>query len=209
MKKILSLILVVITLLSTLALTSCDAAMEMFIDYMNAQNTNQSTTPPDEIRHTITKEEWIAFADAKNFTAYNKYESSIVYCTEYAVKLVDMNDPDKSVDPCTFFILKNNTCYTLFQSSGEWWASEYNSVLDQFNSLTLESHLDSGMFTEEFYDSLVFNEETNTYEMASVEIYFEYGILVYFKIEGNLIFGDVGSTVIEIPENYMPWTGIK
>lgn len=57
----------------------------------------------------------------------------------------------------------------------------------------------------------MFNEETNVYEATDlgVEVYFEDGILVYFKHNGKLIFGNVGSTVIEIPESYQLWTGIN
>ena len=73
----------------------------------------------------------------------------------------------------------------------------------------------TGVYTEEFFNGLVFNEERNVYVYTNeehngiVEVYFEYGILVYFKLNGNLMFGNVGSTVIEVPESYKLWTGIN
>lgn len=73
----------------------------------------------------------------------------------------------------------------------------------------------TGVYTEEFFNGLVFNEERNVYVYTNeehngiVEVYFEDGILVYFKRNGKLIFGNVGSTVIEIPESYQLWTGIN
>ena len=73
----------------------------------------------------------------------------------------------------------------------------------------------TGVYTEEFFNGLVFNEERNVYVYTNeehngiVEVYFEDGILVYFKLNGNLMFGNVGSTVIEVPESYKLWTGIN
>ena len=100
----------------------------------------------------------------------------------------------------------------LFQYSNEWWYTEYNERLSQFENFSLETYGNiSGIYTEDFFNHLVFNEETNVYEAADigVEVYFEDGIHVYIKQNGKLIFGNVGSTVIEVPESYKLWTGNK
>ena len=210
MKKALSLTLVAIMLISTLV--ACDGFMVVPIDPSNTNTT--TTTSSTEPKYTITAQEWVAFAGAKNFTAYTYDESAptIKYFTENAVKEIDAESPDKIVDTFTFFVVKDGACHMLFQYNNEWWYMEYNEMLSQFENFSLETYGNiSGIYTEDFFNHLVFNEETNVYEAADigVEVYFEDGILVYFKQNGKLIFGNVGSTVIEVPESYKLWTGIN
>ena len=66
MRKILSLVLVAIMLLSTLVLTSCDT--ETIMQMIESIMQDQGLVAPKEVRYTITEEEWNAVMDATNFT---------------------------------------------------------------------------------------------------------------------------------------------
>ena len=63
MKKLISFALVVVMLLSTLVLSSCDEALKILNDYLDSQNNVQK-----EIRNTVTDEEWADILQSNNFT---------------------------------------------------------------------------------------------------------------------------------------------
>ena len=186
MKKLLSLTLVVLMLLSTFMLTSCDAALEMLRDYLNAQTT------PKEIRHTITQEEWVAVLNSTNFTL--KTNVNTVMKTDTEIKVF-------TDDNVAYYILKDGIAYQGLQYHDEW---VYTEIKDDGSFSAKLIDILIGWEEWDFFEMFTYNEESQSYVYEEngikAEFYFENGKLVRGNMGETIVINNVGLTVVETPK---------
>lgn len=207
MKKLLSLTLVALVLLTSLVSCDMETAKGYLINFLE-----QFTTTPDtqeEFRTTITKEEWNAAFNSTNFTIEMVYgESGALIVVDGAAIKYEINEGDYSM---SILVDIENECM-LSQTKAGWLAfymEGLSAELGESGSITL------GMIgispDEDSFAELTYNEETKSYTRSeggvTAEFFFEYGLLAKGTItagEGEYAqtyeISNVGTTVIEIPE---------
>ena len=197
MKKILSLTLVAMMLLSTLMLTSCDAVMELLQQYISG------LVP--EVRYTVTEDEWNAAVKMENYTVTSKNEDGTVDVYKFSK---DGYISDTEYGKRTY-VFKDGNAYYLNQVGDSWVADSFGIDARTHTPLML---LDGVSFA-----NLTYNEASKVYvcaeDFATLEVYFENGVMVKFAMimdagEKTLTFeyviSDVGTTVVNIPKYTMP-----
>ena len=203
MKKILSLTLVAIMLLSTLMLTSCDAAIKLVQLYILSSYDTQLF----EIRYTVTEEEWNAAINLENYST--EYVTNITgeeVCTFY--KFTKDGYRLKSDDKEKFYIFQEGTCYLLEKHGEEYVASEAGYAKDH-NVLAFWLHnLSLSDFTyDESSHAYVLTQIGSGYEIKLV-VKFEDGVIIsmYTTLadETGVMFQNygiysVGKTTIDFP----------
>lgn len=207
MKKLLSLTLVALVLLTSLVSCDMETAKGYLINFLE-----QFTTTPDtqeEFRTTITKEEWNAAFNSTNFTIEMVYgESGALIVVDGAAIKYEINEGEYSV---SILVDVENECMLSETKAG--WLAFYmeglSAELGESGGVTLEM---IGMSPEEgSFAKLVYNEETESYTLnedgVNAEFFFEDGLLAKGTIstgEGDHAqsyeITNVGTTVIEIPE---------
>ncbi len=197
MKKILSLTLVAVMLLSMLMLTSCDP-VESVTDFFNG------IFGEEEARTTISEDEWNKAWDVNNFTF--KVEANGLYMHVYAAG--DLAKSVQSMGDYTIDVIMDIKNGLMISDSSVGWLA-VNVPSDYYpESITLGSigYLENFEFAELTYD-----ESKKAYvkeeEYASYEFRFEDGKLVYaecrpenYETEGLLTITDIGTTVVEVGE---------
>ena len=206
MKKILSLTLVAIMLLSTFMLTSCDEEIKMLNDFMNSQTTTESsntTTAPDEIRYTVTKEEWDDILQSKNFT-YTQQVGTYKQTVSFSVAGVEVK-LDGVIGAYYVTIDGVDYMFTL-DRYGEWVKRDSDILI---SSITLNEVLSrQSIDLTSLFEMAEYNKETKTYlwreGTTQLEFYFENGKLVYMSGKEAdtemLRIENVGITTVEIPD---------
>ena len=197
MKKILSLTLVAMMLLSTLMLTSCDAVMELLQQYIPGLDSG--------VRYTVTEEEWNAAIKMENYTVTSKNEDGTVDVYKFSK---DGYISDTEYGKRTY-VFKDGNAYYLNQVGDSWVADSFGIDARTHTPLML---LDGVSFA-----NLTYNEASKAYtyteDFATLEVYFENGVMVKFAMimdagEKTLTFeyviSDVGTTVVNIPKYTMP-----
>lgn len=194
MKKILTFIILAAILLSALSLASCQILkiqIEPGDDLKGIINGLFNKETPEEIRYTITQEEWNANIYMRNFTMVAG-RGTYFKQTEQAVEVEGR-----------LMVRKNGVDYLLEKDGFQW----YGTPSDEFPvTYTLYER-----FEMEFkFSDLVYNEEYHSYDLILYEdeimsFAFENGVLVsitiIFDYESMTIgFKDIGTTVIDIPE---------
>lgn len=217
MKKILSLTLVAIMLLSTFMLTSCDEALKMLNDFMNSQTTTESsntTTVPDEIRYTVTKEEWDDILQFKNFTLITRGTTFDRYGNKTYVQIKmswTVEGIQCKIDDVIkkYYITIDGVDYMFtLDSFGEWNKKNSDVPISMIDTLDEAFFGRQGTYLSEFFDMTEYNEETKTYlwreGTTQLEFYFENGKLVYMSGKEAdtemLRIENVGTTTVEIPD---------
>lgn len=196
MKRILSLILVAIMMLTTMSLTSCEM-LKGFIDGFVGELTT---------RTTITEEEWNKIEDISNFTLEmntnpGKY---IIEVSEDFLRLERSDGANYHVNMA--YDLKNG--YLLSETAVGWLAYEGLGVAPSEDELKI---FEIGFLDKVEFSALTYNEETKIYtyqsEDAIYEFRFENGALLSIDARGvdpedtaYVKVYNVGTTVVEISE---------
>ncbi len=205
MRKLLSLLLVAVMLLSTLMLSSCD-----FIDTVGGffgGLFGGDETVEDNIRRTITEMEWRKVYSAKNFTMFGEIDGERLNLTlAEGAMAINYHGIDALIDLNTGAIIgKNGNGYVgidmgVNMGIASGFIGTENPTLGQLE-----------MLPEFEYSELVYNEESKSYsakdEGTLCEFHFEEGNLVYALMvptdaneEGKIEIRNVGTTILEIPE---------
>lgn len=204
MKKLLSLILVAVMLLSTLMLTSCNAVMKLVqLYHIMGMESN--------IRYTVTEEEWNATINLENYTTtcisnITGEEVSTYY--EFTKDGYRLNSDEEE----KFYVFKEDTCYLLKQSGEELVASwvgyskTYKILPFWLSDLSLND------FTyDESKHAYVLTEVSNGFE-SKIEIRFENGVIFDMNLTigdesemmfQNYVFYSVGTTTVDFPQYTM------
>ena len=171
---------------------------------------NDSDDGDDEIRTTITKEEWDKTMQMNNFTVTDTVSIypehlRVMSVTKDAIKVDWSGDVSYSVN-------ENGAFYSLCQLDGEWYRqsdANYDTLYTTF------SHL---FITSPEFDDLIYDSKTKTYIEHAITEYdnyycaysFENGVLKQFKVyfdydeaEGYFLISNIGTTVVDVPE-YTP-----
>ncbi|MBR2381810.1 MAG: hypothetical protein IKA84_04900 [Clostridia bacterium] len=207
MKKLLSLTLVALVLLSSLVSCDMETAKGYLVNFLEQFTTTAETQK--EIRTTITEEEWNATFKSTNFTITVTAgdEGGRIAVTDSAI-IYEVNTGEISMG---IFVDVANEC--LLSETKAGWLAYYmeglSAELGEMGGITLEM---IGLSPDESsFAELVYNEETKaytiSYEGSSGEFFFEDGLLSKGTIsvgEGEYAqtyeIANVGTTVIEIPE---------
>ena len=225
MKKLLSLTLVVVMLLSTLMLTSCDEAFKILNDYMNSQTTtdkpNITTTPndttssteddvnpeptPNEDRYTVTDEEWADILQSNNFT-YSMRIGTVVQTISKSEAVIEVKANGVVV---AYYVTIDGVDYMFtFDDFDGWKREESDKTLSELETLDKCFYDRQNVYLDDFFKIAEYNEETKTYVLmddpAKIEFYFENGKLIYgyLKSGDSEIFRieNVGTTTFEVPD---------
>ena len=193
MKKLLSLVLVMIMLIT--ALTSCELLNQLF---------PTDDKPVETIKRTVTEEEWNANLEMSNFEISNESNLPATYyldvsgkVTENAVYLVTGNGPD------LFAVCKDGIWYQLQKAE-----EEYSATNVDYSGIKLKDIMNLGAYADYSYD-----EQKGAYVMteaeSSIEVYFENGNIARVEVNTTdecetyyikYYLKNVGTTVIDIPE---------
>lgn len=203
MRKVLSLILAAIMLLSAFMLTSCDLveSVKGFVDDLFGTEEAEPIT-------TITATEWAKALDVTNYTIKAKIGN---YTYHYVVDDVYVKiEESKSGLNMVIYYDYEVGCLVI---EGENGFVGYQTRSFPFDELSLEK---TGFISNIRYKDLVYNEETKSYnyEYAGViyEFCFENAKLVYASIEQGtnqiIEFIDIGTSSVEIGEYDLITDGI-
>ena len=193
MKKILSLMLVAIMLLTTILLTSCD----LFGTDTTTTTTTQKQDPPKEARTTVSEEEWNKMDDLTNFTYVMKQgEYSMTYAVADTKLYIDYLGAKQIIDI--------NAKLLVGESSIGWLAANMPDDVAENYKMNLGS---IGMVSLPDYEEMVYDEESKAYikdySYSTVKFCFENGVLSYCKYdmsseaeEAYIEIKDVGKTTV-------------
>ena len=200
MKRLLSLILVAIMLLTTLMLTSCDpiASVKGFV---NKALGKEEETP--EVRTTINEMEWRKTYSITNYTLNAEVlGEKIAIASDDKVAAMSYYGMDFIIDLST-------GCFIMEGAQGYMGATLGKDVFPITNIALGEM----GLLPEIAFSELVYDEEIKAYtykdeeSMLLCEFRFENGKLVYALMlpidvteEGKIEVTNVGTTVVELPE---------
>ena len=207
MKKLLSLTLVALVLLTSLVSCDMETAKGYLINFLEQFTTTTETQ--EEFRTTISEEEWNSVFNSNNFTIEMVVGEmvTLVVVDNSAIKY-EVNEGEYSV---SILVDVENECMLSETKAG--WLAYYmeglSTELGESGGVTLGM---IGMSPEEgSFAKLVYNEETESYTLnedgVNAEFFFEDGLLSKGTIsagEGDVAqsyeITNVGTTVIEIPE---------
>jgi hypothetical protein len=220
MKKILTIALTAVMLLSMLLFTSCDANSftEMGggtsdsaitpTETTPTETTPEEPTPPAPKRYTITEAEWEAILNSTNYTW--KAATDSTYKEEYFVRdnVVCVIEKHNDVSKTSYIENKNGTIYEIIDpdNNSQWVAFEYKNTFWDNTCLGVLTGLnDSG-----FFEIVQYNEATKSYiyeeDSSKVEFCFEDGKLVKGSLTDSSnpyflwVIENVGTTVVTLPE---------
>lgn len=206
MKKLLSLTLVMLMLITSTMLTSCDAILDMIF-------------PKESIVRTVTEEEWYASLEITNFEVIVDINHT-TWVQKGNLKFTDNGSHVKYISDGTE--IENMTVC----QNGVWYSIEkkgdtYVGVESRDYTYTLGEYLE-GVLVIPGYSEFTFDEargayvkgEYSEYGTQEMLMHFENGVLTKFEIlangidpNGNEVSGymtfeivNVGTTVIDIPE---------
>ncbi len=204
MKKIVSILLIISMLFAfTLAFCACgdtntDTDTSTNTGTESDKDTEGETLAPSD-PNKITKSEWDEILSTTSYTAFDSEDSSTIYSTVGAVKIVD-SDGDE-----TYYVEKDGTVYRV--SNGIGLKVNLDLTLGE---MVFSSQLDNK------YDDMVYNENEKCYTLSITDgdilsngeykLWFENGKLTRaFRkrgfTSGTIEFSEIGTTIIEsVPE---------
>ena len=196
MKRILSLALICIMLLSVLTLTSCQVykTVDGFVKD-KLQDWGVIT------RTTITREEWDANWYSNNFSMVYTHKDGFV---EEILK-TESSMKGYMGEQLIYFTTIDNTCYIVLEENGTWYAAEWGGR--DLAEYTLYDALDGDCY--DIYDELKYDNSKQVYTWSddelTAEFKFENGALIIAVFEDaqtgeKLTVSNVGTTSFEIPE---------
>lgn len=202
MKKILSLTLVAVMLLTTLMLSSCEF-MDTVMDFVN-----DIMGKEEEVRTTITEEEWLNTLEITNFTITMEAAGADVLMA-FDDSLIEYNVSQGKEGYHIFMDLEKGVIVAEEESK---WIGVKTEVTDE-KSITLGT---LGLLEDINYADLVYEEANKTYIAKSTSTIFSFtfenGVLVSAELlpvdveeDGIGYITAIGTTVVEIPE-YEMWT---
>lgn len=208
MKKFVSVLLIISMLFAfTLAFCACgdtnkdtgtstDTNTETGTE-SNKDTEDEAVVPSDP--NKITKTEWEEILNTTNYTAFDSEDSSTIYSTVGAVKMVDSDEDE------TYYVEKDGKVYRVTNGTG----------LKVNLGLTLGKVVFSGQLDDK-YDDMVYDEAEKCYTLSITDgdilsngeykFWFENGKLTsaYRKrgyTSGTIEFSEIGTTIIEsVPE---------
>ena len=203
MRKLLSLLLVAVMLLSTLVLTSCDFmnTVEGFI--------NDILGKEEEIRYTITEEEWNEMLKISNYTFKAETQGiSIVIASAGSLLRYETDYPEIPEYSQAIAVDFANKVLITRYPDGTWTGQNFDESLTEITEVTLDT---IGYFEDVVYADLVYEEATKSYtykdETTIYSFKFENGVLVLGEmlpvdttIDAQMTISDIGTTKVEIPE---------
>ena len=207
MKKLLSLTLVALVLLTSLVSCDMETAKGYLINFLEQFTTTSETQKG--FRTTITEEEWNAAFNSTNFTVEMVVGESgaLIVVAGSAIKY-EVNEGEYSM---SILVDVENECMLSETKAG--WLAFYmeglSAELGESGSITLGM---IGISPEEgSFAELIYNEETKSYTRSegsvTAEFFFEDGLLAKGTITaGEGVYAqtyqisNVGTTVVEIPE---------
>ena len=198
MKRFLSLTLVAIMLLSTLALTSCDPVNDVksFVNKVLGKD-----EPAEEVRTTISELEWRKVYLSKNYTL--DVDSSGEYVSIVAAdNVVDLHYMGLDL------IIDLKSGYLISESSGIYTGANMGENMFVGADFSLGA---MGFMPEIEYANLVYDEALKCYTVEDDyligEFHFKNGQLEYALmipareyVEGKIEIRNVGTTTLEVPE---------
>ena len=196
MKRILSLALICIMLLSVLTLTSCQVykTVDGFVKD-KLQDWGVIT------RTTITREEWDANWYSNNFSLVYTHKDGFV---EEILK-TESSMKGYMGEQLIYFTTIDNTCYIVLEENGTWYAAEWGGM--DLAEYILYDALDGDCY--DIYDELEYDNSRQVYTWSDDELIaefkFEDGALIIAVFENTktgekLTISNVGTTSFEIPE---------
>ena len=215
MKRILSLALVTLMLLSTFALTSCDFE-SMDVNAIIQQVMEGLGLAEKEPVYTITQEEWEANMNATNVTiemTVTQGEMSISYCCWISENAVKVEGDAISKDAVVYFVKDGDVYYMILETNGQQYVQEASAdeFVDVETIVGAELPLEDFEYNEEekCYVYSISDEETGEV-YGACKIYFLNGVIQSIKTEVeyddddkfvmDIVFTNVGTTVVEVPE---------
>ena len=207
MKKILSLVLVCVMMISALILTSCQDTYKNVESFVKEQLENFGVIA----RTTITEEEWLNAWNSDNFTVSSSNNEMTLGVLRSGNKFkIDMFGE-------IFYIEKVAGKTLAIMKEGDAWYSIESADIE--TSFWAESTLDDvvGLNFVEKFDEFEYDAEKQAYVYSEgqfvAELKFENGVLVdgiISSTQGNndakVEISNVGSTSVDIPE-YTPYEG--
>ncbi|MBR2944653.1 MAG: hypothetical protein IKC16_06165 [Clostridia bacterium] len=204
MKKIVSILLIISMLFAfTLAFCACGGTntdtgtSTNTITESDKDTEGEALAPSDP--NKITKSEWDEILSTTSYTAFDSEDSSTIYSTVGAVKIVE-GDGDE-----TYYVEKDGTVYRVSNGIG----LKVNLGLT-LGEMVFSSQLDNK------YDDMVYNENEKCYTLSITDgdilsngeykLWFENGKLTKAFRErgytsGTIEFSEIGTTIIEsVPE---------
>ena len=209
MKKLISFALVVVMLLSTLVLSSCDEALKILNDYLDSQKNLQK-----EIRNTVTDEEWADIFQSNNFTyimrsGTHNADGTVTYVeTAFSCSAAGIQIKVDGVAGAYYVNIDGvDTMFTYDRFDG-WKQEISNTKLSEIDTLDEMYNKLHGISLSQMFEMVEYNEESKTYVLekdgVTVEFYFEDGKLVYYHFkQGDQIacrVENVGTTTFEFPD---------
>lgn len=206
MKKILSLVLVCVMMISALILTSCQDTYKNVESFVKEQLENFGVIA----RTTITEEEWLNAWNSENFTVSSSNDEMTLGVlrsgNKFKINMFGEIFYIEKVAGKTLAIMKEGDAWYSMESAGieaSFWAE---STLDDVVGLN---------FVEKF-DEFEYDAEKQAYVYSEgqfiAELKFENGVLVDGIItstqddnSAKVVISNVGSTSVDIPE-YTPYT---
>ena len=204
MKKIVSILLIISMLFAfTLAFCACgdtntDTGTSTGTGTESDKDTESETLAPSD-PNKITKSEWDEILSTTSYTAFDSEDSSTIYSTVGAVKIVE-GDGDE-----TYYVEKDGIVYRVSNGIG----LKVNLGLT-LGEMVFSSQLDNK------YDDMVYNENEKCYTLSITDgdilsngeykLWFENGKLTRAFRErgytsGTIEFSEIGTTIIEsVPE---------
>lgn len=202
MKRFLSLTLVAIMLLTTLMLTSCDPISEVkgFINKVLGR---------EEVRYTITEEEWDNVLNITNFTfeisaSDEEYSVSMIYKASDNAMYAKTDLFGEEIE--AYFDIAAG--YSIMKNDAGAWEGQKSELNEDENTLGA-----IGFFPELNFSDFTYDESLKAYVYEDVEgetkyeFYFENGNIVRMKayptdpeIDGIISLTNIGSTTVELPK---------
>lgn len=200
MKRIISIILVAIMLVSALALTSCEGLFTKEQEQPEQIPTPTPEAQPTPPRTTVTKTEWDANFQAINFTidVTQQDESAVLKQTDTVAYM--QSDEEGGV----YYLIKGGKTYCVSLEGGKWEAVE----TDEWEPMALVMW---SMNADIPYESFTYDEAAGAYvytvEHATATVRFEDGVVKSLVISygdnhdmtREFVFSNIGTTTVEVP----------
>ncbi len=209
MKKLFSLMLVAMMLLTTLTGCNVLVTLQNLLDPTVPSATSPTTDTSTASSTTVTREEFLAAMECTNFTssAANTTQQQFWKCTETAMHFTDL--VNQVVQYEAYFGTVDNEKY-LISKNGD----KYIAIKQDYPTIIFGDYIVSLWEFEDcnaVFDSLVYDEANKSYkcehEKLTMDIRFENGkiksVHAVMTLTSSVVtydFYDFGTTVIELPE---------
>lgn len=178
----------------------------------------------EEVRTTITKEEWLSAINSTNFSMVgNNYNSNgdvimiqSMYFSETAALVYSWAEiGDTLTENAQYTAIIDGVGYTITKEDSGYVGVAADTTVEKLEIKLCQANASVVDSWENLYDTFVYDEESKTYKAnctysgneATFEAFFEDGKVIKFEIKfvkyGNnctVTYSNFGNTVIEIPE---------